>query len=659
MTDETRPTEGRTPSDYPESQGRPEFLPADHPAESPGGRAEPPASFGGTSWGDPSGRAAEPAGPPPYQPSYAPYGGSPDASGEQRGGSGPAYAPAFAAPGTGQDHGTRQYDSPAFGRPDGGPASGDDTFGDGPTGDRPLADTVSGPSFGGPASTAPPYAGPPFGTPSSSGTSFGGPSSGGASYGGPSSGEPSFGGPSSGGTSYGSPPPDGEPSFGGSPSGGASYGGPSFGGPSSGGASFGGPSFGGPSFGTPPPPPPGQALGMGAGWAPPPPVHGGPAGDRRRGPGTGGLIALALAIALVASGLGSVGTYLLTRPSGSAVTDPSYSLGPVPTGAASRDPGSIAGVAARVLPSVVSLEVGNGSNTEGASGSGFLIKNGYVVTNNHVVAMAANGGEIQIQFNNRKTTSARIVGRDPGSDLAVVKPEETFGTPEITLGNSDQVVVGDPVIAIGSPLGLTGTVTTGIVSSLNRPVIAGDETGAGTEETAYISAIQTDAAINPGNSGGPLVNSRGEVVGVNSAIATLSRSINGQSGSIGLGFAIPVNQTRRVAEELISTGRAKRPKIGIVLEKDYRGQGVKIATANVSGQQPVTPGGPADKAGLRAGDVILEMDGLALQDGNELIALIRSKTPGSKITIKYQRAGQERTATLTVVAEDGPSPTPS
>ncbi|MEV4289038.1 trypsin-like peptidase domain-containing protein [Nonomuraea bangladeshensis] len=634
MTDETpRPTEGRTPSDYPESQGRPEFLPADHPAESPGGRAEPPASFGGTSWGDPSGRAAEPAGAPPYQPSYAPYGGSPESSGEQRGGSGPSYAPGFGAPGGGQDNGTRQYESPGFGRPDGGPASGDNPYGDGASGDRPLADTISGPSFGGPSSSAPSYGGASFESPSSSAPSFGGASS--------------------------STPPYGGASFESPSSGGASFGGPSFEGPYSAAPPFGGPSFGGAPYGGGTPPPPRQALGMGAGWAPPPLAHGGPAGDRRRGPGTGGLIAIALAIALVASGLGSVGTYLLTRPSGSAATDPSYSLGPVPTGAASREPGSIAGVAARVLPSVVSLEVGNGSNTEGATGSGFLIKNGYVVTNNHVVALAAGGGEIKIQFNNRKTTSARIVGRDPGSDLAVVKPEETFGTPEITLGNSDQVVVGDPVIAIGSPLGLTGTVTTGIVSSLNRPVIAGDETGGGSEETAYISAIQTDAAINPGNSGGPLVNSRGEVVGVNSAIATLSRSIGGQSGSIGLGFAIPVNQTRRVAEELISTGRAKRPKIGIVLEKDYRGQGVKIATANVSGQQPVTPGGPADKAGLRAGDVILEMDGLALQDGNELIALIRSKAPGSKINIKYQRAGQERTATLTVVAEDGPSPTPS
>lgn len=405
------------------------------------------------------------------------------------------------------------------------------------------------------------------------------------------------------------------------------------------------------------PPPPPHALGMGPGWAPPPSgSHGaGAASPGRRGPSTGLLIVLAVVIALAASLFGSVGTYLITRPAGG--TDPSFSLGPPPSGAADRAPDSVAGVAARVLPSVVSLEV-NGASTEGATGSGFLIKNGYVVTNNHVIAVAARGGEIRIIFHNRKTTTGRIVGRDPGSDLAVIKPEETFGTPEITLGNSDQVVVGDPVIAVGSPLGLTGTVTTGIVSSLNRPVIAGDESGT-TEEPAYISAIQTDAAINPGNSGGPLVNGKGEVVGVNSAIATLSRSLNNQSGSIGLGFAIPVNQARRVTEELVTTGRAKRPKIGIVLDREYRGQGVRISSEPAEGREPVDANGPAGKAGLKGGDVILEIDGLRLQDGNELIALIRSKSPGAKISIKYERAGQERTATLTVTAEEEPTATPS
>ncbi|MEU6717741.1 trypsin-like peptidase domain-containing protein [Nonomuraea sp. NPDC046802] len=586
MTDETRPNEGRTPSDYPEPQGRPDFLPVDDSPE--GRRPEPPASFG-TPWGDPSGRPTG-SGAPPYEVS-ASYGppGPEGPTGPQR--PPPAFAPSAPPP---------SAPAPSFSGPNSGPGA--------PESGTRTYETLS---FGSPDSGARPYEGPPFG---------GGP----GSYPGGATG--SFESPSFG-------PPDG---------GTRSFEAPTFGGP---------PSFGG----TPPPPPPRQALGMGSGWAPPPPP-GTQGQTQRRGPGTGSMIAVALIIAVVASTLGSVGTYLLTKPSGNS-TDPSYSLGPVPTGATNRAPDSVAGVAARVRPSVVSIEAGSAS--EGATGSGFLIKNGYVVTNNHVVAAAANSGEIRVMFNNRKTTSARIVGRDPGSDLAVIKPEETFGTPEITLGNSDQVVVGDPVIAIGSPLGLTGTVTTGIVSSLNRPVIAGDDTGASSEEPAYISAIQTDAAINPGNSGGPLVNGRGEVIGVNSAIATLSRSMSSQSGSIGLGFAIPVNQTRRVAEDLISTGKARRSKIGIVLDKEYRGQGVRIASEPSQGQQPVDANGPAGKAGLKAGDVILEIDGLVLQDGNELIALIRSKAPGSKITIKYQRSNQERSATVTVVADDTPAPSPS
>ncbi len=587
MTDE-RPREGRTPSDYPEPQGRPDFLPADDRSDYDGRRPEPPASFG-SSWGDPSGRS-EGYGSPPYE--YRAY----DASSS-----------------SGSPSGASSHD------PRTGPPTG------------PYAGSQTGPQ------TGPQFSAPTFGPPDGGGS--GQPY--GSSGGGPSGGNP----PDNGTRAYDSP------FFGASDSGARSYEGPPFG------SSGEQPPYGGARpYGGSAPPPPRQALGMGTGWAPPPPGPQG-TGAARRGPSTGLLVVLAVVIALGASMLGSVGTYLLTKPAGG--NDPSYSLGPLPTGATNRAPDSVAGVASRVLPSVVSLEVGNGSNTEGASGSGFLIKNGYVVTNNHVVSLAAKGGEIRIMFNNRKTTSARIVGRDPGSDLAVVKPEETFGTPEITLGNSDQVVVGDPVIAIGSPLGLTGTVTTGIVSSLNRPVIAGDDTGTSAEEPAYISAIQTDAAINPGNSGGPLVNGRGEVVGVNSAIATLGRSMSSQSGSIGLGFAIPVNQTRRVAEELITTGKAKRPKIGIVLEKDYRGVGVKIATEPAGGQQPVDADGPAGKAGLKAGDVILEIDGLALQDGNELIALIRSKAPGAKINVKYQRDGKERSATLVVTADDEPRPTPS
>ncbi|GIH91419.1 trypsin-like peptidase domain-containing protein [Planobispora siamensis] len=407
-----------------------------------------------------------------------------------------------------------------------------------------------------------------------------------------------------------------------------------------------------------PPPPPSQAFGMGPGWAPPPASVAtvAPAGAPvRRGMGIGTFVALAVVIALLASALGSVGTYLLTRPTGSGV-DPSYNLPATGSGASNaRPPESVAGVATKVLPSVVSLAVEGGGSS--GTGSGFLIKGGYVVTNNHVVAAAAGGGQIQIQFNNRKSTSARIIGRDPESDLAVVKPEETFGMPEITLGNSDNVVVGDPVIAIGSPLGLTGTVTTGIVSSLNRPVQAGEENSS---DTTWFSAIQTDAAINPGNSGGPLVNANGEVIGVNSAIATLGRQIGEQGGSIGLGFAIPVNHARRVAEELVTTGKASKSRIGVMIDPRYEGTGVRIASEAVDGSAPVTPGGAADKAGIKPGDVILEVNGLVLQDGNELIALVRGKAPGDKLEVKYLRGGQEKTATVTVQADVAtPTPAPS
>ncbi|WP_433366811.1 S1C family serine protease [Streptosporangium sp. CA-115845] len=410
-----------------------------------------------------------------------------------------------------------------------------------------------------------------------------------------------------------------------------------------------------------PPPPPTQAFGMGPGWAPPPGSpglpgsFGGPAPTAiQRGPRTATLVVLAVVIALLASLLGSVGTYLLTKPTGSG-RDPSYSLGNAPTGSNARPPDSVAGVASKVLPSVVSLAVEGGTSSN--TGSGFLIKGGYVVTNNHVVAGADPSGRIQIQFNNRKSTSAVVVGRDPESDLAVVKPAETFGAPEITLGNSDNVVVGDPVIAIGSPLGLTGTVTSGIVSSLNRPVQAGEENNS---ETTWLSAVQTDAAINPGNSGGPLVNGNGEVIGVNSAIATLGRSVGGQSGSIGLGFAIPVNHARRVAQELITTGKAKKSRIGVAIDPTYQGVGVRIATEASKGSQPIEPNGPAAQAGLKPGDVILEVDGIVLQDGNELIALVRNRAPGEKLSVKYQRGGQENTATVTVgTAPDQPSPEPS
>ncbi len=253
-----------------------------------------------------------------------------------------------------------------------------------------------------------------------------------------------------------------------------------------------------------------------------------------------------------------------------------------PTGSASRTPAdipvaqgpgpgrpsdSVAGVAAKVLPSTVSIEVSSAS-AEG-SGSGFVLReDGMILTNNHVVAEAADGGRIVVVFSDGSQADATVVGRTGDYDLAVLKVERTGLTP-LPFGDSDDVVVGDPVIAVGAPLGLESTVTTGIVSALNRPVSAGPA-----EESSFINAIQTDAAINPGNSGGPLVNMAGEVIGINSAIARNPSS--DAAGNIGLGFAIPSKQAARTAEQLIDTGRATYPIIGVLLDRSYTGEGVKV-----------------------------------------------------------------------------------
>jgi putative serine protease PepD len=281
---------------------------------------------------------------------------------------------------------------------------------------------------------------------------------------------------------------------------------------------------------------------------------------------------------------------------------------------------------------VVSLEV-NGAQGSG-TGSGFVIRdNGYIVTNNHVVESAADGGEITVHFADGRKFDAKIVGRDANYDIAVVKVDAS-GLPTVVLGDSDGVVVGDMAIAIGSPLGLDGTVTAGIVSALNRPVTAG-----GQGSTSFINAIQTDAAINPGNSGGALVNAAGEVIGVNSAIATLGDGTS-QSGSIGLGFAIPINQVTRISEELINTGSSTKPIIGVSLDQSYQGDGARV--------QEVTPGGPAEAAGLEAGDIIVEFDGEPVADATSLIVDIRSMKPGDEVTISVQRGGGTEDLTITL-----------
>jgi putative serine protease PepD len=305
-----------------------------------------------------------------------------------------------------------------------------------------------------------------------------------------------------------------------------------------------------------------------------------------------------------------------------------------------RPDGSVASIAASVSPAVVSLAV-QGSGGAG-TGSGFVIRqDGYILTNNHVVEGAANGGEIVVNFSDDQRLPATVVGRDAAYDLAVIKVDAS-DLPTAVLGDSDGVVVGDLAIAIGSPLGLDGTVTAGIVSALNRPVTAG-----GQGETSFINAIQTDAAINPGNSGGALVNAGGEVIGVNSAIATLGSGLGGQSGSIGLGFAIPINQARRIAEELIETGTSTKPIIGVRLDMQYAGEGARVAT--------VTPGGPAADAGIEDGDVVTSFDGEPVEDATSLIVEIRSLRPGDTVPVVVERGGREVELDITLGSDSSSS----
>jgi S1-C subfamily serine protease len=360
-----------------------------------------------------------------------------------------------------------------------------------------------------------------------------------------------------------------------------------------------------------------------------------------------GVAAIALASALVG---GVIGGYVATRAAG-AGTNPGYSLGPAPRAVLQRSAGSVAGIAARVLPSVVMIRVDGAQGT----GSGFVIRGGYIVTDNHVVTLdgTARSTRLQVVLGDGQTLPARLVGRDTFSDIAIIKPVGAVSLPALPLGNSAGLAVGDPVTAFGSPLGLAGTVTSGIVSALDRPVQPGAGNGPAAPQV-FLDAIQTDAPINPGNSGGPLVNRQGQVVGVNAAFDTLGGSmITGQGGSIGLGFAIPVNEVARVATELIRTGHAVHAVIGAVLNLKYGGAGAQIA-GQPAGQPagrgrailPVTPGGPADRAGLRAGDVIVSFAGQPVTSAQTLLDAMRAQSPGAQVPVSYLSGGQSRQGVL-------------
>ena len=296
----------------------------------------------------------------------------------------------------------------------------------------------------------------------------------------------------------------------------------------------------------------------------------------------------------------------------------------VTLGSPSSAAGSINSIVTKVFPSVATINVT--SPDGGGTGSGSIFKTtstfSYVVTNNHVIESAAGGaGTITVELDNGDQAVATIVGREPNYDLAVLKINKG-NLPTIEIGDSSQIQIGDQVIAFGSPLGLDHTVTSGIVSSLNRPVV----TSGGTNSTeSYVDAIQTDAAINPGNSGGPLTDSLGRMIGINAATATLG-SVSGQSGSIGLGFAIPMNQALRVMNEIIDTGKATRPVLGVFFDQSFTaGKGAKISS--------LTPNEGAQKAGIPAGAIITSINGIRITDYVSAIVRIRSFAPGDKVTV--------------------------
>ncbi|MGX1505863.1 UNVERIFIED_CONTAM: putative serine protease PepD [Streptomyces graminofaciens] len=375
--------------------------------------------------------------------------------------------------------------------------------------------------------------------------------------------------------------------------------------------------------------------------------HGEPAAPRRRRRGP--LLVGALVVALLAGGTGGViGAYVERNGGVTRIELPQAGRE-----STDRAPDSVAGIAASALPSVVTLHVSG--DAEQGTGTGFVLdEQGHILTNHHVVDPAGASGDISITFSGGETAKATLVGKDSGYDLAVVKVTGVGGLKPLPLGNSDNVRVGDPVVAIGAPFDLQNTVTSGIISAKERPITAGGEKGDGSD-VSYVDALQTDAPINPGNSGGPLVDGKARVIGINSAIRaadTGAGADGAQAGSIGLGFAIPINQGKRVAEELINTGKATHPVIGVSLDMKFAGDGARVGDKGQDDSPAVTPGGPADKAGVEPGDVITEVDGRRVHSGEELIVKIRAHRPGDKLELTLRRGGDERTVTLVLGSAD-------
>lgn len=335
-----------------------------------------------------------------------------------------------------------------------------------------------------------------------------------------------------------------------------------------------------------------------------------------------GLLPAAALIVVAAIASGAITGIYATRfaPSANTSSVAESLKEPASRGKPQAEAGTVQAVAEAVQPAVVSIRLLTEDNAISGSGS-IISQDGYVLTNNHVVEGAADGrAEMTVTLQDGSTHRAKFIAGDSNTDVAVIKVEDVSNMPTITIGNSDDLAVGQNVVAIGAPLGLEQTVTTGIVSALNRPVRAGEG-----GEATIIDAIQTDAAINPGNSGGPLVNMNGELIGMNSVIASTNNGSE-EAGSIGLGFAIPANFARRTADQLIKDGKASYPLIGVSLDQRFRESGAKIAE--------VSKDGPGDKAGLKKGEVVIAINDRVIKNANGLIAAVRSSDFGAKIKLK-------------------------
>jgi putative serine protease PepD len=355
------------------------------------------------------------------------------------------------------------------------------------------------------------------------------------------------------------------------------------------------------------------------------------------------IIGTAVAAALIGGAAGAGTVALEDRSSSTTASSVLSSTGSTATTSAVTN-GTVSAAAAKITPSVVTIQV-VGSNESG-TGSGVIVRSdGYILTNNHVVSVAGTGGTITVQTSDGRSAKATIVGTDSTDDLAVIKVTGLSNLTAATFAKSSALTVGQSVVAVGAPLGLSETVTSGIVSATARTVRAGDD------NAAVFAAVQTDAAINPGNSGGALVDLNGNVIGINAAIASTSSSgvtVPGQpatqSGNIGIGFAIPSDEASRIATELITTGKATHAVLGVEVSSSTS------ATSTGATLRSVTAGGVAASAGLRAGDVVTKVDSVRISEGDDLIAAIRAHAVKESVTITYTRAGAVHTAKVTLTS---------